>query len=57
MLSSLVSCMTTLYAHWLEYEVTADLHKTVGERLVLGAEMFETDNQLLLDEYLSKVRS
>lgn len=41
-------------SHWLEYEVTADLHKVVGEKLVQGAEMFEADNQLLLDEYLSK---
>jgi uncharacterized iron-regulated protein len=41
-------------SHWLEYEVTADLHEVVGERLVLGAEMFEADNQLLIDEYLSK---
>ncbi len=40
-------------AHWLEYEITADLYKTAGENLVLGAEMFEADNQLLLDEYLS----
>lgn len=40
-------------AHWLEYEVTADLYKIAGERLVQGAEMFEADNQLLLDEYLS----
>ena len=40
-------------AHWLEYEVTADLHEIVTDRLVMGAEMFETDNQLLLDEYLS----
>jgi uncharacterized iron-regulated protein len=39
-------------AHWLEYEVTADLHDIAGDRLVLGAEMFEADNQLLLDEYL-----
>jgi uncharacterized iron-regulated protein len=39
-------------AHWLEYEVTADLHEIAGGRLVLGAEMFEADNQLLLDEYL-----
>lgn len=39
-------------AHWLEYEVTADLHKLVSDRLILGAEMFEADNQLLLDEYL-----
>ncbi|MDZ7635015.1 MAG: ChaN family lipoprotein [Bacteroidales bacterium] len=40
-------------AHWLEYEVTADLHKTTGDNLILGAEMFETDDQLLLNEYLS----
>lgn len=39
-------------AHWLEYEVTADLHKIAGKNLTMGAEMFETDNQLLLDEYL-----
>ena len=39
-------------AHWLEYEVTADLYNVAGDRLVLGAEMFEADNQLLLDEYL-----
>jgi uncharacterized iron-regulated protein len=40
-------------AHWLEYEVTADLYEIVADRLILGAEMFEADNQLLLDEYLS----
>ena len=39
-------------AHWLEYEVTADLFRLAGKKLVLGAEMFEADNQLLLDEYL-----
>lgn len=38
--------------HWLEYEVTADLYKTASDRLIMGAEMFEADNQLLLDEYL-----
>lgn len=41
-------------SHWLELEVTTDLHKTVGDRLVLGAEMFETDDQLVLNEYLLK---
>ena len=41
-------------AHWLEYEVTADIYASAGTRLVLGAEMFEADNQLLLDEYLSR---
>jgi len=38
--------------HWLEYELTKDLQKKVGGRLVLGAEMFEADNQLIMDEYL-----
>ena len=39
-------------AHWLEYEVTAGLYEIIRDRRVLGAEMFETDNQLLIDEYL-----
>jgi uncharacterized iron-regulated protein len=39
-------------AHWLEYEATAGLYEIIRDRLVLGAEMFETDNQLLIDEYL-----
>ncbi|MFK5890395.1 MAG: ChaN family lipoprotein [Flavobacteriaceae bacterium] len=37
-------------AHWLEYEVTVDLAKT--RQLILGAEMFETDNQQGLNDYL-----
>lgn len=40
-------------SHWLEYEVTADLYRKAGTGFVLGAEMFEADDQLLLDEYLS----
>lgn len=37
-------------AHWLQLETTQDLH---GRRpLVLGAEMFEADNQEPLDRYL-----
>ena len=39
-------------AHWLQRELTGDLHASGGKELVLGAEMFESDNQLLLDEYL-----
>ncbi len=42
-------------AHWLEYEVTANLYEIAADKLIMGAEMFETDNQLLLDEYLSSV--
>jgi len=41
--------------HWLELELTKDLYVEKGENLVLGAEMFEADNQLLLNEYLSKM--
>lgn len=40
-------------AHWLQLELTKALQKEKGENLVLGAEMFETDGQLLLDEYLA----
>jgi len=39
-------------AHWLELELTKDLYKTAGNRLVLGAEMMETDNQKQVDQYL-----
>jgi uncharacterized iron-regulated protein len=41
--------------HWLQLELTRDLYRIKGDRLVLGAEMFESDNQLLLDEYLSGI--
>ncbi|MFA6127217.1 MAG: ChaN family lipoprotein [Bacteroidales bacterium] len=37
-------------AHWLELEITRDLFEGKGQDLVLGAEMFETDNQILIDE-------
>ncbi len=39
--------------HWLEYELTADLYDARGKNLVLGAEMFESDNQLIVNEYLA----
>jgi uncharacterized iron-regulated protein len=40
-------------AHWLELELTKDLFSEKGKNLILAAEMFETDNQLIIDEYLS----
>lgn len=40
-------------AHWLELELTKDLFEKEGKNLVLAAEMFETDNQLIINEYLS----
>lgn len=39
--------------HWLELELTKDLFSEKKENVVIGAEMFETDNQLILNEYLS----
>ena len=42
-------------SHWLQLELTRDLFISHGDGLVLGAEMFESDNQLLLDEYLSGI--
>lgn len=44
-------------AHWMEYEIVKDLYDLHGERLLVGAEMFERDDQLVLDEYLSGVIS
>lgn len=39
--------------HWLELEVAVDIEAQKGKSVVLGAEMFESDNQLVMDEYLS----
>jgi uncharacterized iron-regulated protein len=39
-------------SHWFEFEITRDLYKTAGNNLILGAEMFERDDQLIIDEYL-----
>lgn len=36
--------------HWLQYETTVDLNKL--RKLILGAEMFEADNQIPLNNYL-----
>ena len=41
--------------HWLQLELTSDIFEKKGELLVMGAEMFETDNQLILDEYLNEL--
>ncbi|MDC0230616.1 ChaN family lipoprotein [Aureispira] len=37
--------------HWLQLEVTRDLYAQENDNLLLGAEMFESDNQLLINEY------
>jgi uncharacterized iron-regulated protein len=38
-------------AHWLQLELTIATYETKSNLLVLGAEMFEADNQLIIDEY------
>jgi uncharacterized iron-regulated protein len=40
-------------SHWFELEITKSLYDVKKSDLVLGAEMFESDNQLLIDEYLN----
>ncbi len=40
-------------SHWLQFELTRSLYDLKKQQLVLGAEMFEADNALLLDEYIS----
>lgn len=40
-------------SHWMELEVTKDLAKLSPKGITLGAEMFEADNQLIINEYLS----
>jgi Haem-binding uptake, Tiki superfamily, ChaN len=44
---------TNPISHWLQLELTRDLYKARGGSLILGAEMFEADNQLIMDEYLA----
>lgn len=39
-------------AHWMEFEIVRDLFVLHGNNLLIGAEMFERDDQLVLDEYL-----
>ena len=38
-------------SHWMQYELTSDLHKK--RHLILGAEMFEADNQTYLSDYIN----
>lgn len=43
--------------HWLELEVARSLYAVHGDKLMMGAEMLEADNQLILDEYMQRVIS
>lgn len=39
-------------AHWLQFELTKSLAAQKNNEIILGAEMFEKDNQLIINEYL-----
>lgn len=39
-------------SHWLQLELTRDLYDVKKKDLILGAEMFESDNQVIMDEYI-----
>ena len=39
-------------SHWLQLEVTRDLFYKLDGNIMLAAEMFEADNQMILDEYI-----
>jgi uncharacterized iron-regulated protein len=44
---------TNPICHWLELQLVKDLNAVTKGKLIIGAEMFERDNQLLLNEYIS----
>ena len=39
-------------AHWLELQLMKDLYIVRDSQIIAGAEMFEKDNQVILDEFL-----
>lgn len=43
--------------HWLELKIAQALYERHGKRLVMGAEMLESDTQLILDEYMQRLIS
>lgn len=59
MIKDILSCEVVLFgelhnnpiSHWLELQLAKDLFKMKKQNLVLGAEMFEADNQSVIDKY------
>lgn len=41
-------------SHWMELKIAEALFAAHGPRLTIGEEMMEADNQLILDEYMSR---
>ncbi|MCF6297547.1 MAG: ChaN family lipoprotein [Flavobacteriaceae bacterium] len=44
---------TNPISHWMQIEMANSFYKIKGEQLFFGAEMFENNNQLVLNEYLA----
>ena len=44
---------TNPISHWMQIEMAKSFHDLKGDKLVFGAEMFESPNQLVLNEYLA----
>ena len=44
---------TNPISHWMQIEMTMSFFEIKGEKLFFGAEMFESNNQLVLNEYLA----
>ena len=40
-------------SHWLELSLLKDLYKIKGEKLILGSEVWEADQQLIMNEFLA----
>lgn len=40
-------------AHWLELRLAKEMFKEFGNNLILGSEMFESDTQIMIDEYFN----
>ena len=38
--------------HWLEFRIVRSLHEVHKDKLVIGEEMMESDNQVILNEYM-----
>ena len=41
-------------SHWMQLALTREIYKENDGKLILGAEMFEADNALIVSEYLTK---
>ncbi len=40
-------------SHWLQLQITKELASIHDQKIVLGAEMFESDNQIIMNEYMA----